>query len=82
METTKTPKGINLHRRRFFGTAAMCIAAAQLMLSGSADAQPSNAKLAELSKIKPGTNTSFGTLKQIDCSDDDCEISETEVPSS
>jgi pimeloyl-ACP methyl ester carboxylesterase len=36
------------------------------MLSGSADAGPSNAKLAELPKIKPGTNTSFGTLKQID----------------
>ena len=66
MGTTKTSKGINLHRRRFFGTAAMSIAAAQLMLSGSADAQPSNAKLAELPKIKPGTNTSFGTLKQID----------------
>jgi pimeloyl-ACP methyl ester carboxylesterase len=66
MGTTKTTKGINLHRRRFFGTAAMSIAAAQLMLSGSADAGPSNAKLAELPKIKPGTNTSFGTLKQID----------------
>ena len=66
MGTTKTSKGINLHRRRFFGTAAMSIAAAQLILSGSADAQPSNAKLAELPKIKPGTNTSFGTLKHID----------------
>jgi len=66
MGTTKTSKGINLHRRRFFGTAAMSIAAAQLILSGSADAEPSNAKLAELPKIKPGTNTSFGTLKQID----------------
>jgi len=66
MGTTKTSKGINLHRRRFFGTAAMSIAAAQLILSGSADAGPSNAKLAELPKIKPGTNTSFGTLKQID----------------
>jgi pimeloyl-ACP methyl ester carboxylesterase len=66
MGTTKTSKGINLHRRRFFGTAAMSIAAAQLMLSGSADAGPSNAKLAELPKIKPGTNTSFGTLKHID----------------
>src|SRR3981081_604252 len=66
MGTTKTSKGINLHRRRFFGTAALSSAAAQLMLSGSADAQPSNAKLAELPKIKPGTNTSFGALKQID----------------
>jgi pimeloyl-ACP methyl ester carboxylesterase len=66
MEATKTSEGINLHRRRFFGTAAMSIAAAQLILSGSADAGPSNAKLAELPRIKPGTNTSFGTLKQID----------------
>jgi pimeloyl-ACP methyl ester carboxylesterase len=66
METTKTSKDINFHRRRFFGTVAASLAAAQLILSGSADAEPSNAKLAELPKIKPGTNTSFGTLKQID----------------
>src|SRR5258708_27998201 len=66
METAKTSKDINLHRRRFFGTAAMGIAAAQLLLSGSARAQPSKAKLAELPKVKPGTNTSFGPLKQID----------------
>jgi hypothetical protein len=57
METTKTSKDINLHRRHFFGTAAMSIAAAQLILNGSADAQSSNAKLAELPKIKPGMNT-------------------------
>jgi pimeloyl-ACP methyl ester carboxylesterase len=66
METTKISEDINLHRRRFFGTAATSIAAAQLILSGSADAQPSKTKLAEPPKIKPGTNTSFGTLKQID----------------
>jgi hypothetical protein len=66
METIKISDEINLHRRRFFGTAAMSIAAAQLILSGSADAQPGKAKLAGLPKIKPGTNTSFGTLKQID----------------
>jgi pimeloyl-ACP methyl ester carboxylesterase len=57
---------INRDRRRFFGTAAMTIAAAQLVMSGSAEAQSSNAKPAELPKIKPGTNTSFATLKQID----------------
>jgi pimeloyl-ACP methyl ester carboxylesterase len=66
METTKISKDINLHRRRFLGTAAISIAAAQLILSGSAHAQTSKAKLADLPKIKPGTNTSFGTLKQID----------------
>jgi pimeloyl-ACP methyl ester carboxylesterase len=49
---------INHDRRRFFGAAAMSIAAAQLLLSGSADAQTATTKL--------GTNTSFGPLKQID----------------
>ena len=66
MEAIKMFEDIDLHRRRFFGTAAMSIAAAQLILSGSAHAQPSKAKPAELPNIKPGTNTSFGPLKQID----------------
>ncbi len=57
---------INQDRRRFFGTAAMTIAAAQFALSGSASAQSGKAKPAELPKIKPGTNTSFATLKQIE----------------
>jgi pimeloyl-ACP methyl ester carboxylesterase len=66
METGKISEEIDLHRRRFFGTAAMGIAAAQLILSGSADAQPAKAKPAGQPNIKPGTNTSFGPLKQID----------------
>jgi pimeloyl-ACP methyl ester carboxylesterase len=57
---------INHDRRNFFGTAAMSIAALQFMLSGPAHAQPSAAKPAEASAIKPGTNISFGPLKQID----------------
>jgi len=57
---------INSDRRRFFGTAAMTIAAAHFALRGSASAQSGKAKPAELPKIKPGTNTSFATLKQID----------------
>src|SRR6267142_3681730 len=57
---------INRDRRRFFGTAAMTIAAAQFALSGSAEAQSGKAKPADLPRIKPGTNTSFGSLKQID----------------
>jgi pimeloyl-ACP methyl ester carboxylesterase len=56
---------INHHRRRFLGTAALSIAAAQLTLTGAARAQSDNAKPAEPA-IKPGTNTSFGPLKQID----------------
>jgi predicted dienelactone hydrolase len=66
METGKISEEIDLHRRRFFGTAAMSIAAAQLILSGSAHAQPGKAKRAKLPNIKPGTNTSFASLKQID----------------
>ncbi len=56
---------INHPRRRFFGTAALTVAAAQLGLIGSADAQ-SKAKAASLPAIKPGTHTSFAPLKQID----------------
>ena len=57
---------IDHHRRRFFGTAAMTLAAAQLGLIGSADAQSGKAKAANLPAIKPGTHTSFASLKQID----------------
>ncbi len=66
MEAIKMFEDIDLHRRRFFGTAAMSIAAAQLILSGSAHAQPSKGKPAELPNINARTNTSFGPLKQID----------------
>src|SRR5215207_10292735 len=53
-------------RRRFFGTAAMTIAAARLGMIGSADAQSGKLNAADASTIEPGTNTSFGPLKQID----------------
>jgi pimeloyl-ACP methyl ester carboxylesterase len=66
MDMIKTPEEINRDRRRFFGTAAMTIAATQFALSGSADAQPMKTKSAEISRMKPGTHTSFGALKQID----------------
>jgi pimeloyl-ACP methyl ester carboxylesterase len=59
-------EGINHDRRRFLGTAAMTLAAAPLVMSGSADAQSGKAKAADLPTIKPGTNTSFRALKQID----------------
>jgi pimeloyl-ACP methyl ester carboxylesterase len=51
---------INHHRRRFLGTAAMIIAAAELVMIGSADATTIKPG------IKPATNTSFGSLKQTD----------------
>ena len=44
----------------------MSIAAAQYLLSGSADAQTGTAKPADAAAIKPGTNNSFGPLKRID----------------
>ena len=64
----------SLNRRGFLatsaavgaGAAAMTIAAAQLGMIGSANAQISQAKRTQLPAIKPGTSTSFGPLKQID----------------
>ena len=44
----------------------MTIAAAELVKSGSADVQSSKRNAASVSPIKPGTNTSFSSLKQID----------------
>src|SRR5438874_3763234 len=52
---------INHDRRRLLGTAVMSIAAAELATIGSAYAQPTKVK-----PLKPGTNTSFASLKQID----------------
>jgi pimeloyl-ACP methyl ester carboxylesterase len=66
MDTIKMSEQINLQRRRFFGTAAMSIAAAQFIMSGSANAQSGDATRAAATSIKPGTNTSFAALKQID----------------
>jgi pimeloyl-ACP methyl ester carboxylesterase len=59
------PEDIDHHRRRFLGAAATTIAA-QFALSGSSGAQPLNANPAMVPTIRPGTNTSFGPLKQID----------------
>ena len=60
------PEAINHNRRRFLGTAAMTLAATQIGLSGSATAQAGEAKPTTTRSIKPGTNTPFGPLKQID----------------
>ncbi len=57
---------INHDRRRFFGSVAMTIAAAQFGIINPAAAQSSKPSRATLPAIKPGTNKSFGPLKQID----------------
>ena len=62
----KMSEEIKHDRRRFLSTAAMTIAAAQLGMASFADAQSSKKKSANVPKIKRGTNTSFGSLKQID----------------
>jgi pimeloyl-ACP methyl ester carboxylesterase len=59
-------KEIDHDRRRFFGAAAVTIAAAQFGIFNSADAQPNMANPADAATMKPGTNTSFGALRQID----------------
>ena len=66
MDTTEKFEEINQHRRSFLGTAAATMAAAQLFLNGSAEAQPSKTRPTGVRPIKPGTNTSFASLKQID----------------
>lgn len=63
------PENVNLDRRRFFGTAAIAIAAAQLGTLTSASAQAANAGSNGItSTLTPqlGTHTSFGSLKQIE----------------
>ena len=54
---------IDHSHRRFFGIAAVSAAAAQLGLTRATLAQT---KSSSLPAIKPGTNTSFGPLKQVD----------------
>ena len=56
---------INHERRKFFGVAAMTIAAVELGMAGAAMAQSGQASAARLPDIKPGTHTSFAALKQI-----------------
>jgi len=66
MSTIKLSSPIAPDRRRFVGGAAMTLAFARLVMSGSAKAQPSKTALTGMSAIKAGTNTSFASLKQID----------------
>jgi pimeloyl-ACP methyl ester carboxylesterase len=59
---------IKHNRRRFLGTAAMTLAAAQFGMFRSAEAQSRKGEPADVPPIMPGTNTTFGSLKQIDAS--------------
>src|SRR5262245_26068536 len=66
MDRIMMSQEIDHQRRRFLGTGVLTVAAAKLGLIGPANAQAGQAKRAQLPAIKPGTNTSFGPLKQID----------------
>jgi pimeloyl-ACP methyl ester carboxylesterase len=63
MNEIRVPEAIDQDRRRFFGAAALALAAAQLDIIGSSDAQ---AQSTQVPAITPGANTSLGPLKQID----------------
>ncbi len=60
------PEEIDYRRRGLLGAVAMAVATAPLAMIGSAEAQSSGTKAVALPAIKPGTNTSFAALKQID----------------
>jgi pimeloyl-ACP methyl ester carboxylesterase len=66
MDEIKRSEAIDRQRRRFFGAAALTIAAAEFGMIGSAGAQAGKAKSTGLRKTKPGTHTSFASLKQIE----------------
>src|SRR5215471_9172308 len=63
MQQSADAEPIDRQRRRFFGVAAMAVAAGQLGIIGHADTQTN--PITSLPEIKPGTNTSFAALKQI-----------------
>jgi pimeloyl-ACP methyl ester carboxylesterase len=63
MDKIETSKDIDRRRRHFVGSAALAVAAAQLGMIGAANAQPNKPKVPT---VKPGSHTSFGSLKQID----------------
>ena len=59
-------RAVNPDRRRFLSTTVMTLAATRLGMIGPAEAEPGRTGPADLPTIKPGTITTFGTLKQID----------------
>ena len=61
MEKIDIRETVDQERRRFFGAAALTLAAAELGGIGSTQAQT---KPAPRATIKPGTNTFFVPLKQ------------------
>jgi len=65
MDSIKSSENLDLARRRFFGGAAIGVAAAKLGLLAPISAQAAEANVAQ-TPPSGGTSTSFGPLKQID----------------
>jgi hypothetical protein len=59
-------EGISRHRRRLIGAAALTLASTQLGMTGAAAAQVGETKSLRPPAVRPGANTSFGTLRRID----------------
>jgi pimeloyl-ACP methyl ester carboxylesterase len=66
MSTIEIDEPLNQPRRRFLGTAAITMATVQLGMIGASNLLSGKTRAASVPPIKPGTNTSFGPLKQID----------------
>ncbi len=66
MTSMKVSEEIKPNRRRFLGTAAVTIAATQLGIFASKDAQASPSKSTGATPPPPDTTASFAPLKQID----------------
>jgi pimeloyl-ACP methyl ester carboxylesterase len=65
MNAIKTSEEIKYNRRHFLRNAAMTIATAEAGMTSFASVQASPTAPPDAAAIKPGTNTSFGSLKQI-----------------
>jgi pimeloyl-ACP methyl ester carboxylesterase len=64
MDSLKPLNHVDQNRRQFVGAGALAVAAAHLGLLSAAHAQAGKAK--QLPAVKPGANTSFAPLKQIE----------------
>ena len=65
-EKSRCFRKFDRHRRHFFGIALAGTLAAGFGATVSANAQSGNATSAKVAATKPGSNTSFGPLKQVD----------------
>ena len=74
MGTIAMSEEINHHRRRFFGAAVMTIAAAQLGMIGSAEAQPSKTKPVDLPHDQAGDEHVVRLTEADRCRRPECRI--------